>query len=248
MLDLVKIGSVLRAERESRKVTLEDVSKALCLRKSLIGAIEAGNWSLLPHEVYVRSYLKEYAGFLKLPHDIVLQAEIEVEETEQTQTEEVMAPKREPVLKKLMFTRIPRAALLYPAIILLVAGFYMVDRIQRNNVSLPRVEPTGHVSSPTHIPASSPGVSDTSPTNPPSVIQEGKKLLITCHERTWISVVIDEVEKKEFMLNAQEMIILTAKEKFDLLIGNAGGVKLVLDGKESDFSGQSGQVKRIRLS
>jgi hypothetical protein len=72
--------------------------------------------------------------------------------------------------------------------------------------------------------------------------------MITCKERTWVSVVIDDTEKKEFMLNAHEMIILNAKDRFDLLIGNAGGVSLILNGKDTEFSGKSGEVKRIKLS
>jgi hypothetical protein len=81
-----------------------------------------------------------------------------------------------------------------------------------------------------------------------AVISDGKKLMITCRERTWVSVVIDDAEKKEFMLNAQEMIVLHAKERFDLLIGNAGGVNLFLNGKDMEFTGKSGEVKRIKLS
>jgi hypothetical protein len=72
--------------------------------------------------------------------------------------------------------------------------------------------------------------------------------MITCQERTWVSVVIDDTEKKEFMLNPQDIIILNAKEKYDLLIGNAGGVRLILNGNDVQFTGGSGEVKRIKLS
>jgi archaellum component FlaG (FlaF/FlaG flagellin family) len=50
------------------------------------------------------------------------------------------------------------------------------------------------------------------------------------------------------MLNPQDIIILNAKETYDLLIGNAGGVKLILDGKDIQLTGISGEVKRIKLS
>jgi hypothetical protein len=49
------------------------------------------------------------------------------------------------------------------------------------------------------------------------------------------------------MLNPQEVIMLSAKEKFDLLIGNAGGIKMLLNGKDVQFSGKNGEVKRIQL-
>ncbi|MCK7480658.1 MAG: helix-turn-helix domain-containing protein [Candidatus Moduliflexus flocculans] len=69
-VDLNKIGSILRANREEAGISLDEVSNVLCLRKSLIQAIESGKWDLLPHEVYVRSYLKEYANFLKIYDEI----------------------------------------------------------------------------------------------------------------------------------------------------------------------------------
>ncbi|HEX2965519.1 MAG TPA: DUF4115 domain-containing protein [Syntrophorhabdaceae bacterium] len=75
-----------------------------------------------------------------------------------------------------------------------------------------------------------------------------KKLMISCQERTWVSVVIDDNEKKEFMLNPEEIVILNARSNYDLLIGNAAGVKLILDGKDVEVSGMSGEVKRVKLS
>ena len=121
----------------------------------------------------------------------------------------------------------------------------MIEKMKRDYIPVPKIETTAGVS----------GQSPTSPDNPATVesqtshdISEGKKLMISCKERTWVSVVIDDTEKKEFMLNAQEMIIINAKDRFDLLIGNAGGVKLILNGKDTDFTGKSGEVKRIKLS
>ena len=61
-------------------------------------------------------------------------------------------------------------------------------------------------------------------------------------------MVIDGAEKKEFMLNPQDILVLNAKENFDILIGNAGGVKMSLNGKDVESAGQSGEVKRVKVS
>jgi len=246
-IDLNKIGTILRTHRESAGITLEEVSNVLCLRKSLIQAIEAGKWEFLPHEVYVKSYLKEYACFLKIFNEI----EADLTDKINTNNEEVDKNQQiheEPirVARKVTFISIPRKTLVYPIIVLILAGFYFVDKINRG-VSIPasKIESTSSITTKSN-PLSDNAVTDDSQTLP--VTTEGKKLMITCNERTWISVVIDDAEKKEFMLNAQEMIILKAKDRFDLLIGNAGGVKLILDGRDTEFTGKSGEVKRIKLS
>jgi transcriptional regulator with XRE-family HTH domain len=246
-IDLNKIGTILRTHRESAGITLEEVSNVLCLRKSLIQAIETGKWEFLPHEVYVKSYLKEYACFLKIFNEI----EADLTDKINTNNEEVDTNEQiheEPirVARKVTYINIPRKTLVYPIIVLILAGFYFVDKINRG-VSIPasKIESTSSITTKSK-PLSDNAVTDDSQTLP--VTTEGKKLMITCNERTWISVVIDDAEKKEFMLNAQEMIILKAKDRFDLLIGNAGGVKLILDGRDTEFTGKSGEVKRIKLS
>jgi len=76
---------------------------------------------------------------------------------------------------------------------------------------------------------------------------EPKKLTIACQETTWMKIVIDGQEEKEFMLKPEEVVTIEAKDNFDLLIGNAGGVKLLLNGKDTGFSGEDGEVKHIRL-
>lgn len=245
-VDLGKIGLILKAKREEKGISLDEVSNVLCLRKSLIQAIELGKWDFLPHEVYVRSYVKEYANFLKIYDEILpelTEKNIEIEPDTKTDNQVIEKPIRR--FRKIALTNLPRKALVYPSIVLILAGFYMIEKMKRDHIPVPKIETTAGISvqSPSSTENTVTMESQASP-----VISEGKKLMITCKERTWVSVVIDDTEKKEFMLNAQEMIILNAKDMFDLLIGNAGGVKLILNGKDTEFTGKSGEVKRIKLS
>lgn len=63
---LNRIGQVLRETREGRGLSLEEVAIALFIRKRVVGAIEAGDWNGLPHPVYVRGYITQYAAFLDI--------------------------------------------------------------------------------------------------------------------------------------------------------------------------------------
>ena len=180
---------------------------------------------------------------LILPELIEKKDEIEPETIIETPIRE-QSERRFP---KISFSHLPRKAFIYPAIVIVLAGFYLIDRMNRNSIPIPtpKIEATAGFSSQPQASTDNAGTSENQTT---PAINEGKKLMITCKERTWVSVVIDDTEKKEFMLNAQEMIILNAKDRFDLLIGNAGGVSLILNGKDTEFSGKSGEVKRIKLS
>jgi cytoskeleton protein RodZ len=70
-LDLMQIGQRLREEREERAISLDDVSEALLVRKSVVAALESGKWELLPHFVYVKGYVRQYARYLGLDHDFL---------------------------------------------------------------------------------------------------------------------------------------------------------------------------------
>ena len=76
----------------------------------------------------------------------------------------------------------------------------------------------------------------------------GKLVLkIIAEELTWASVSIDGGEYKESLLRAGESVTIMAEDKFNLKIGNAGGTKLVLNGKELGKLGPHGKVVNIEL-
>ena len=237
-IDLEKLGSFLKEKREDKGLSLYDISNSLCVRKSLIDAIERGNWTVLPHEVYVRGYLREYAHLLNVYEEISL--DLIREEPKPVSLE---APNlKKPVVSERRFSK---RVIALPLALILVGGLFLLSQLPKENTSfipLP-VKKAEHASTQ----ASSVPVRDDQAA-PSLETMEAKKLMITCQERTWISVVIDDTEKKEFMLNPQDIVVLNAKESYDLLIGNAAGVKLILNGNDTNFSGESGEVKRIKLS
>jgi hypothetical protein len=230
-IDLEKIGSFLKEKREARGLAIVDVSNSLCLRKSLIIAIESGNRQSLPHDVYVRGYLKEYAHLLNVYSEIT---------DDLKQKEETVVPIELPIQQKSesKHKQIPKRVFVYPLAFVLIIGFFILSQIHKETTPIQYAERT-----------SKKIIDNIGPDTQNAIdASDVKKLMITCQERTWVSVVIDDTEKKEFMLNPQDIIILNAKEKYDLLIGNAGGVKLILDGNDVQFTGISGEVKRIKLS
>ncbi len=77
--------------------------------------------------------------------------------------------------------------------------------------------------------------------------QKGHILVINAIERTWIKASIDDKEPFEVLLKEGEKVSWEAEKGFLLLIGNAGGVNLVLDGREMGVPGESGEVLTLKL-
>ncbi|NCO60608.1 MAG: hypothetical protein COZ70_13040 [Deltaproteobacteria bacterium CG_4_8_14_3_um_filter_51_11] len=78
--------------------------------------------------------------------------------------------------------------------------------------------------------------------------EEGDIVLkATALKRTWLRVVADGGEPMEYMLTAGMEREFYAKEGFELLIGNAGGIVLEFNGEKMQNLGSPGEVLRLSL-
>lgn len=67
-------GKYLKAERELRNLSLEEVVKFTKIRKDFLSAIEEDRYEFLPPAVYVKGFLNAYAKYLGLdPKGVILQ-------------------------------------------------------------------------------------------------------------------------------------------------------------------------------
>jgi cytoskeleton protein RodZ len=68
-----KVGGLFFEKRQSKKLSLEEVSATLNIRKVFLSAIENDNFDLLPGGVYNIGFIKNYAKFLDIDFDLILQ-------------------------------------------------------------------------------------------------------------------------------------------------------------------------------
>ena len=66
------LGDRLKKVRQESGISLEEVEQATQIRKKYLEALEQGNYSILPGPLYIESFLKKYAEFLKVSGDFVL--------------------------------------------------------------------------------------------------------------------------------------------------------------------------------
>ena len=72
-------------------------------------------------------------------------------------------------------------------------------------------------------------------------------LSIITIETSWIKVIIDGRKPKEYSLKPGDRLEFEAFTGFNLLIGNAAGVQLILNDKPIEVSGKRGQVVNIQI-
>ena len=57
----------LKKIRISTGLEIDDISRATCITTRYIRAIEEGDFSEIPGDIYTRGYIKEYAKYLGIP-------------------------------------------------------------------------------------------------------------------------------------------------------------------------------------
>ncbi len=67
-------GSPLKAARENRGMSLDQISRLTKLRPNLLEALEASDLSKLPESIYTRAYLNNYANVLGIDPNPLLEA------------------------------------------------------------------------------------------------------------------------------------------------------------------------------
>src|SRR5689334_22443263 len=65
----ISVGAALRAERERRGLTIDDVAANLRIRRALIEAIEHGRYKELPGAPYAVGFIRTYSEFLELDRE-----------------------------------------------------------------------------------------------------------------------------------------------------------------------------------
>ncbi len=65
-MTLEELGQLLRAEREKKALSVDDVADGLKISSRVLRALEAGDSASLPQAVYVRGFISAYGKFLEL--------------------------------------------------------------------------------------------------------------------------------------------------------------------------------------
>jgi len=86
-------GKYLKAERELRKLSLEEVAEFTKIREPLLRAIEEDGYGVLPSSFYVEGFLVAYARFLGLdPNEVILRYPKYLEDTGISKQKPVRSP------------------------------------------------------------------------------------------------------------------------------------------------------------
>ena len=183
------IGQILRAGRETRGLSLDEVHEATRITVQNLSALEDDRFDHFPNRVYARAFLRDYSNFLGMDSPSLLSR---YEEEWNPQPEEVSVPKtRTSVWRVLGYT----VLVLVIMAGLCAAGYFGWNYYeQRQRIAASPPIPTDHRESGATLPKPAPPV--TTPTPKPPAVQEkpapeGLVLEVTAIQTSWVVVKAD---------------------------------------------------------
>jgi len=103
MNGMLTVAEQLRAAREAKKLTVEQVADLTKIRTDHVRALEEGNFSAFSAKIYIRGSVKNYASALKLDATVLLAAlDAELGRTEKFSEPPPLVKQKKTVVDQLM--------------------------------------------------------------------------------------------------------------------------------------------------
>ena len=242
---ILTFGEDLRRERLIRDVSLEEISAATKISVRLLTALEKSDVAKLPAPVFTRGFIRAYSRHLGLDPDEMVNAYLADVAPDKGKD----APSRKGRIRS-RFLRGRRAAA--GTIVVSVTGILLllglIARPQR------RSEPTAPlVARPVESvsfknvavsPGPAPSIREDVPAPQPSATPAGVTMILEFDQDSWTEVSADGASVFSGLIRRGESRRFEAREGFRLTLGNAGGVRVTVDGRALEPLGTAGQVVR----
>lgn len=239
--ELFSFGRYLQSIRMDKKISLEKVSEETRIALRNLQLIEKEDLEALPSEVFVRGFLRAFAravgadgGEAVRLYDARLNLEKELSGADRFSGRTSAKLWRDMVLS---------LAALLGVICLSLYGFSYFQ----NRMRVPHASPAHPVGDISGAALTQPAQETDKPEGFSPNQFEKLQLTIIAVEELWIKVIIDNQAPKEYNLNPGDNLELEAAAGYNLLIGNAGGCELKLNGKPVTISGKIGEVVSLQL-
>jgi cytoskeleton protein RodZ len=234
-------GEWLRRQRELREISLRDIADRTKISLRYLEAMEADRFDLLPAPIFAKGFLREYARYVGLSPDEVVNHYLAVhqpEELDQPGDATLIAMEKKRRKKGGGWTWglfLLLAAALLLALVALVS--WLVDKGENQ----PAAAPPPQVVSPQ--PASQPAVA------PPAVTPEAPKapieVTLDFSGECWVKAAIDGKSPIEEIHVQSESMQLEAQQKIEVRLGNAGTADIQVNGYPLEFDKSPGKVVEL---
>lgn len=229
-------GSYLRHFRQKQHLTIEIVSQNTRIAVHCLKAIEENDHDRLPPRAYVKSFVRTYADAVGANADVAL--DLYLTDLERQANAKQLRLKRRAKLGALRRTLL--AVGVITSILLLVRYTDIIFDPAASQVNL----------APARAALPEPAATGTETAGnrfAGSKTQEKLKLQVIAVEQTWLKVIVDGQNARSYDLKPEDRLELEGTNNFNLMIGNATGLKIFLNERPVKIFGSTGQVVSLKI-
>ncbi len=240
----LSFGHYLKSIRLEKGISLEEISSKTKIRVGNLLLIEKEDFDRLPAEVYVKGFLRAYAKTVGADEEEAVRryelSSLALRKTDEydAEPENFSSKFWSPVVLSVGTLGIIALSVLIVSIFLEQTVFndQVNQQISGKNIQGNSIEFSKDNDSIGHV-----------DNKAPANITQKLLLSIITVEETWLKVSIDDMRAKEYSLHAGDRLELEAASGFNLIIGNATGVNLTLNGNAVKIEGKSGEIANIQI-
>ena len=240
-------GDWLRRQREMREISLRDIADRTKISRRYLEAMEADRFDLLPAPIFAKGFLREYARYVGLSPDDVVNHYLSVhypedlpgdpkEDTKVRSRPKSIDPGQPPVRRSWGYGLILAVAGLILLVLVAVAA-YLADQRHEEPSQTGQLPP---IAAPPPALAVQPTPTAPEPRAPLEVSLDFTK---DC----WVEAVIDGKNRFSELRVQGEALQLEAQTSIALTLGNAGAVDVQVNGYPLDLNRNDGDVVRDLL-
>ncbi len=245
------VGEILRAEREKQGKTVKDIERGTSIRAIYIQAIEDGRYEVLPGEVYLKGFIRNYASYLGLNAQQVLAV---YRESQSPPPQEPAAAAKPAATKSPAYEKKPDDEgkssvgrwLIALVVIAIAAGAAWAAMNYLNPPAPPKTPPPQAQVQPTPPPVTPPKVQTqaATPTPAPAPAPGARPIVVQAKYTAacWTLVTADGREVYEGIPRVGETLTWHADRSMTLQMGNAAGIQLTYNGQSQGRLGGDGEV------
>jgi cytoskeleton protein RodZ len=236
-------GRTLRRARETAGLSLTEAARETRISAKYLGALEEdATTETFPAPAYARFFMRTYAEYLGLDPDPLLQArDARFDEAEQASPDLERIPTPP--------SPSPRHLLGGLLVVLSVAtlGVLGIAALRSQGVG-PAAPPPAAIEASPAVPSPSPAAAPADDAEadepaPPSPPRRGIRAVLVVTAPSWVEATADGEVRVNETLPEGRRVVLRARETLDLVLGNAGGVRLRVNDRVEPTGG-SGEVVR----
>lgn len=239
-------GTWLRRQRELREISLRDVAERTKISLRYLEAMEDDRFDLLPAPVFAKGFLREYARYIGLSPDEVVNHYLSVHGLDGSETAGDDAPDEGAADR-------PRRRVLVAVALALLAALAVAGYLYYERIAKPRRQAAPVASEPEAAPAGAPApllptasepmpseAVSTEPEAPRSPIEVTLDFTRDC----WVEATVDGKAAIAEQRVAGESLPIYAQKEVILKLGNASGVEAQVNGYPFPLPPGQGQVVR----